>query len=61
MPPEQGQEGGALRCGLCLEGLQDVEAVLGCRPVERGGKEEGREYFVKFKEKSYRWVPERSR
>ena len=52
----EGQEAGAAQrqCTLCLEGLSDVEAVLGCRPP--GPHQLYRSYFVKFKGKSYRWV-----
>lgn len=52
----QAQGDGALKCTLCLAGLADVEAVLGCRLARGADKgDERREYFVKFKEKSYRW------
>ena len=52
----EGEDVGAAarQCTLCLEGLSDVEAVLGCRPP--GPHQLYRSYFVKFKGKSYRWV-----
>ncbi|PSC69245.1 chromodomain-helicase-DNA-binding 3 isoform X2 [Micractinium conductrix] len=60
----QAQGDGALKCTLCLAGLADVEAVLGCRLARGADKgDERREYFVKFKEKSYRrcrWLTERA-
>lgn len=37
------------RCALCVAGLKAVEAVLGCRTTQ-GRKE----YYLKFKEASYR-------
>eukprot|EP00887_Chlorella_sp_A99_P000453 scaffold17.g453.t1 len=47
------------RCPLCASDLQAVEAVLGCREPE--GR--AREFFVKFKGKSYRqclWISRRA-
>ena len=51
--------GGA--CALCQAGLTQVESVLGCREV--AGRQQAREYFVKFKGRSYRqcrWVSRRA-
>ncbi|GAB4823683.1 hypothetical protein N2152v2_010729 [Parachlorella kessleri] len=47
---------GGLQCALCAAGLTGVDAILGCRTT-RGQ----REYYVKFKDASYRrclWVRE---
>ena len=49
------QEGPSLRCALCVAGLRAVESILGTRMSH-----ERREYYVKFKEASYRWAGERS-
>ena len=42
---------GSLQCTLCAAGLTGVDAILGCRTT-RGQ----REYYVKFKDASYRRV-----